>query len=416
MTAAEVVRRLDRVPARDADPRRVAPVHLEHGLPGRDHRPAARRPTASMEMLDALPGRHGPPVPRLHPHDVRAEHRRTAASKINMIPDMVELEVDIRTLPGPDRRGHRRRMLADGARRPGRPGRGRASIAATTVERVAHRHAAVGHAQPGDAALLRGQRRRCPYLTVGATDARFFRRQGITSYGYGMFSEKMTFEDYGSMFHGDDERIDVESLRPVGRAVGPRRPRPARLTGCVDCAYDAARDPGRAVRLRRGHPLVALRGLRRATSASTTCPTGFLRRVNATEPRHQRLGPARAQRGRPRRVRRAVRRRVDGARPRGRRPRRARRCCRGEIRPAMVEAVRRCSERLITGLLTNNFVAADGQGMQDGAAGRGAGAVRRRHRVEPGRRAQARSAASTRSPATTLGIEPPRRCSSTTSA
>jgi putative hydrolase of the HAD superfamily len=32
----------------------------------------------------------------------------------------------------------------------------------------------------------------------------------------------------------------------------------------------------------------------------------------------------------------------------------------GEVRPAMVEAVRRCSERLVTGLLTNNFLVADG--------------------------------------------------------
>ncbi|HET9076692.1 MAG TPA: HAD-IA family hydrolase [Acidimicrobiales bacterium] len=32
---------------------------------------------------------------------------------------------------------------------------------------------------------------------------------------------------------------------------------------------------------------------------------------------------------------------------------------RGAIRPAMVEAVRRCGERLRTGLLTNNFVAPD---------------------------------------------------------
>ena len=32
----------------------------------------------------------------------------------------------------------------------------------------------------------------------------------------------------------------------------------------------------------------------------------------------------------------------------------------GELRPAMVEAVRRCSERLVTGLLTNNFVLGDG--------------------------------------------------------
>lgn len=32
----------------------------------------------------------------------------------------------------------------------------------------------------------------------------------------------------------------------------------------------------------------------------------------------------------------------------------------GELRPAMVEAVRRCSERLVTGLLTNNFVIGEG--------------------------------------------------------
>ena len=36
----------------------------------------------------------------------------------------------------------------------------------------------------------------------------------------------------------------------------------------------------------------------------------------------------------------------------------------GELRPAMVEAVRRCSERLTTALLTNNFV-----GLHDGAGG-----------------------------------------------
>jgi putative hydrolase of the HAD superfamily len=32
----------------------------------------------------------------------------------------------------------------------------------------------------------------------------------------------------------------------------------------------------------------------------------------------------------------------------------------GALRPQMVEAVRRCSERLITGMLTNNFVVGDG--------------------------------------------------------
>lgn len=51
-----------------------------------------------------------------------------------------------------------------------------------------------------------------PYMTVGATDARFFRRLGTTAYGFGLFSTDLSFEDYGSMFHGDDERIDVGSL------------------------------------------------------------------------------------------------------------------------------------------------------------------------------------------------------------
>jgi hypothetical protein len=27
-----------------------------------------------------------------------------------------------------------------------------------------------------------------------------------------MFSRNLTFEDYGTMFHGDDERVDVDSL------------------------------------------------------------------------------------------------------------------------------------------------------------------------------------------------------------
>src|SRR4051794_20868796 len=34
----------------------------------------------------------------------------------------------------------------------------------------------------------------------------------------------------------------------------------------------------------------------------------------------------------------------------------------GEVRPAMVEAVRRCKQRLKTGLLTNNFVSGSGNG------------------------------------------------------
>ena len=68
-----------------------------------------------------------------------------------------------------------------------------------------------------------------PFLTVGATDARFFRRQGQTAYGFGLFSRHLTLEDYGTMFHGDDERVDVESLRLSTELWEAAGPGPARL-------------------------------------------------------------------------------------------------------------------------------------------------------------------------------------------
>ncbi len=51
-----------------------------------------------------------------------------------------------------------------------------------------------------------------PMLSVGATDARFFRSLGVPSYGFGMFSRKMSIEEFSAMFHGNDERVDVDSL------------------------------------------------------------------------------------------------------------------------------------------------------------------------------------------------------------
>ena len=51
-----------------------------------------------------------------------------------------------------------------------------------------------------------------PGLIVGGTDARFFRERGAVAYGAGLFSPAMSFETFGARFHGNDERIDVESL------------------------------------------------------------------------------------------------------------------------------------------------------------------------------------------------------------
>ena len=76
-------------------------------------------------------------------------------SKINTIPDSVDLQVDIRTLPGQTAEDVEA-QLARGRRRP----RGRRHLHRVGVRRrvgLAHRHPAVGRAHACERALLRGQ-------------------------------------------------------------------------------------------------------------------------------------------------------------------------------------------------------------------------------------------------------------------
>lgn len=51
-----------------------------------------------------------------------------------------------------------------------------------------------------------------PTPVTAATDARFFRRNGIPAYGLGLMSQGMDYASYWSRFHGIDERIDVKSI------------------------------------------------------------------------------------------------------------------------------------------------------------------------------------------------------------
>jgi len=131
-------------------------------------------------------------------------------TKTNVIPDQVDLQVDIRTLPGqtlPDVQALLAEALGDLADR---------------VEMV-DSHDDPSTESPIDTPLWDALDRvsksfysgshLVPMLSVGATDARFFRRLGATAYGFGLFSQKLTFEDFGRMFHGDDERVDTDSLR-----------------------------------------------------------------------------------------------------------------------------------------------------------------------------------------------------------
>jgi len=52
-----------------------------------------------------------------------------------------------------------------------------------------------------------------PRLTSGGTDARYFRFKNIPSYGFALHSRRIPYTQYPLMFHGNDERIDTESLK-----------------------------------------------------------------------------------------------------------------------------------------------------------------------------------------------------------
>jgi acetylornithine deacetylase/succinyl-diaminopimelate desuccinylase-like protein len=130
--------------------------------------------------------------------------------KTNVIPDVVDIDVDIRTLPGEtdaDVDANLREALgpelADAVDSSVLfSGPATASPMATPMWDAIGR--VVGKLRPGTGLV--------PRMTAGGTDARFFRERGAVAYGFGLFTPAMTVQEFASRFHGNDERVDVESL------------------------------------------------------------------------------------------------------------------------------------------------------------------------------------------------------------
>ncbi len=130
--------------------------------------------------------------------------------KTNVIPDAIELQVDIRTLPGEtpaEVQHHLDTALGDLADK-------------VSVEVLMNDMASMSRLdtplwdsvqkavnKPFPAARL------SPSLSVGFTDARVFRDLGAVAYGAGLMSPDLSPGDFSKRFHGNDERVDTESLR-----------------------------------------------------------------------------------------------------------------------------------------------------------------------------------------------------------
>lgn len=142
-------------------------------------------------------------------HTTMSPNVAHGGTKVNMIPDRATVAVDIRTLPGVSA-DDVVAMLADAC-----------GDLWDEVEYEVRDDGAT--ASPIDTplwdAMGRVTSRLCegsalvPMMMVGGTDNRYFRRAGAVGYGFGLFSERLRFEDFASMFHGNDERVDQESLR-----------------------------------------------------------------------------------------------------------------------------------------------------------------------------------------------------------
>jgi acetylornithine deacetylase/succinyl-diaminopimelate desuccinylase-like protein len=149
----------------------------------------------------------------LSPNVLRAD------GKTNTIPASVEIEVDIRTLPGQTNDDVTRllhELIGDDL------------IDSVDIEFLHEECAAT--ASPIDSPLWRSIEKasqsvypdaRCvPAITPGGTDARFYRQVGATSYGYGLFSKELSYDDYVGMFHAANERCDVHSVALMERLWG----------------------------------------------------------------------------------------------------------------------------------------------------------------------------------------------------
>jgi acetylornithine deacetylase/succinyl-diaminopimelate desuccinylase-like protein len=130
--------------------------------------------------------------------------------KTNVIPDSVELQIDIRTLPGetPDEvQAHLDAALGDLADKVQVEAimNDMSSMSRVDTPLWDSVQRAVNRPFPGA--------RLSPTLSVGFTDARVFRDLGAVAYGAALMSPELHAAEFGKRFHGHDERVDLESLR-----------------------------------------------------------------------------------------------------------------------------------------------------------------------------------------------------------
>lgn len=159
-------------------------------------------------LLDTLPAGQARHI-HACTHTTFSTNVLTSQTKTNVIPDEVTIDVDVRTVAGdgPDEvKAHLQEALGE-------------MIEHVEIEPLMNDKASISRVKtplweslqkaasvPFPNSTLK------PGITVGFTDARVHRELGAIAYGAGLLSPSLSAAEFGSRFHGNDERIDIESL------------------------------------------------------------------------------------------------------------------------------------------------------------------------------------------------------------
>ena len=205
--AAEIIRRLaDYRPGAylgDAWKAQVGAMPIPDDL-----KAALLDPARIWSTIETLP----PPLARTchaHTHTTFSPNVAHGGQKTNIIPDTVDIEVDIRTVPGTSQ-ADVDALLHDALGELAHHVEISPLQAFDSTE--SDRSNALWDAVSSATQVAFPGAQLLPGLIVGGTDARFYRSKGAIAYGTGLFSPSVSLESFGTRFHGNDERIDVESL------------------------------------------------------------------------------------------------------------------------------------------------------------------------------------------------------------
>jgi acetylornithine deacetylase/succinyl-diaminopimelate desuccinylase-like protein len=135
----------------------------------------------------------------------------SGGGKANVVPSAADGEIDIRILPGQDANDlndHLRKVLG-----PDRYDEIDFEVVFDIQANASQPQGPLWDAIQAAAEIHTGSGSLAPTLTPVMTDARFFRALGIPAFGVGLFDDSVTFGEMLAMFHGDDEKVSVASVR-----------------------------------------------------------------------------------------------------------------------------------------------------------------------------------------------------------